>query len=469
MANTQTTDPHETSAEASHDTKGLLRLTMACNEKCPFCNVPQEDYAKPTPPFEDVVQELQGFIDRGDKTLTISGGEPTLLRNRLIQLVTRAKAGGITFIEIQTNAVLIDADYASALRRAGVTSAFVSLLSHIPEHHETLAGLSGAFPKCLAGIDALLDADIRVALNPVAASLTQDLVADFVSFVGERLPRVRSISMSAVQPHGRAQQNTDLLPDYARLAPQIHEARRRAESLNIELLNPYCGLPLCIGWDDALEVSVEAIEAVSGNEASGLNNRGNKHHGQPCLDCTLRSRCGGAWHAYWEIRKGSGIAAPVTVSKPWEDAQETQTSLSAWGGPTDATWDSISTATSPVRWLWTDTLQASDIANMRRAGLSHLAVRVNLGAPLTAKSTLAVVRRLMRSNALVSPQAQVQLHLEWRIAESSLTAQQLADAAGLAGALTARSLTLTGPLAAQHADRIAQYASDQMQTGVHPD
>ena len=40
------TDAH---AEDSHRTKGLLRLTMACNERCPFCNVPAEDYARPTP------------------------------------------------------------------------------------------------------------------------------------------------------------------------------------------------------------------------------------------------------------------------------------------------------------------------------------------------------------------------------------------------------------------------------------
>ena len=40
-------DPNLTAdAEESHRTKGLLRLTMACNERCPFCNVPVEDYAR---------------------------------------------------------------------------------------------------------------------------------------------------------------------------------------------------------------------------------------------------------------------------------------------------------------------------------------------------------------------------------------------------------------------------------------
>ena len=37
-------------AEESHLTKGLVRLTMVCNERCPFCNVPAEDFpAAPTP------------------------------------------------------------------------------------------------------------------------------------------------------------------------------------------------------------------------------------------------------------------------------------------------------------------------------------------------------------------------------------------------------------------------------------
>ena len=203
MANLDPTKPSLDNAEDSHATKGLIRLTMACNEQCPFCNVPQEDYTPVTEAEAKIIEELDRFIARGDKTITISGGEPTLLRRRLIRTVKRARAGGISFVEVQTNAVLLDSTYASELASAGVTSAFVSLLSHVPQHHDTLAGLEGAFPKCIAGIDALLDAGIRVTLNPVTARITQDVVADFVRFVGERFPRIKSISMSVVQPHGQ--------------------------------------------------------------------------------------------------------------------------------------------------------------------------------------------------------------------------------------------------------------------------
>jgi imidazolonepropionase-like amidohydrolase len=52
-----------------------------------------------------------------------AGPHPKLLRKRLLDVCRRARAGGVEFIELQTNAVLIDADYARAMADAGVTYA----------------------------------------------------------------------------------------------------------------------------------------------------------------------------------------------------------------------------------------------------------------------------------------------------------------------------------------------------------
>jgi MoaA/NifB/PqqE/SkfB family radical SAM enzyme len=339
-----------TSAEQSHATKGLVRLTMACNERCPFCNVPVEDYAVRTTPEHVIEAELAELVASGAQTVTVSGGEPTLLRKRLCKLVSDARARSVPFVELQTNAVLLDESYARELAAAGLTSAFVSLLSHVPEHHDTLAGLAGAFPRCLAGIDALLDAGIRVTLNPVVASLTQELLPDFIDFVATRLSRVRSISLSAVQPHGRARHDLDLLPDYAVLARVIPTARTRAAAANIELLNPYCGLPVCVGWADALGSSVEAIEAAEpfqdGPAAIGLINRGDKRHGPACRRCALRSRCGGAWHAYWDHRGGSGLQPPVELVPPWAGASPSGTPA-VWSRELDAACTDVAIVLDP--------------------------------------------------------------------------------------------------------------------------
>lgn len=318
--------------EENHRTKGLLRLTMACNERCPFCNVPVEDYPRPTPPESEIEAELQAFVASGARILTISGGEPTLLRARLVRVVKSARSRGISFVELQTNAVLIDAAYASALAQAGLTSAFVSLLSDDPDLHDRLAGLSGAWPRCLAGIDALLDVGVKVTLNPVVANDTQDRLLEYLEFVAARLPRVRSVSLSAVQPHGRAAQDPSLLPDYAVLGPWVREARRLATELGIELLNPYCGLPLCVGWEDGLDRSVEAVEAGEGGwlATPGIENEGDKRQGPACRTCVFRGRCGGAWFAYWEHRGGSGLVPPALLHGPWASPRGSYEQVVEW-------------------------------------------------------------------------------------------------------------------------------------------
>ena len=373
-------------AEDSHRTKGLLRLTMACNERCPFCNVPVEDYPRPTPSPDEVQAELDAFVASGEQTLVISGGEPTLLKRRLLALIAQARERGIPLVELQTNAVLIDADYAQSLAQAGLTSAFVSLLSHIPEHHDVLAGLPGAFTRCVNGINALMECGVRVTLNPVTARLTQTLVAEYIDYVAQELPGVRSISLSAVQPHGRAANNTDLLPDYAVLAKHIRHARERAAHHGIELINPYCGLPLCVGWEDGLETSVEAIEAATGGweDKPGIDNQGNKRHGEPCRGCALRTRCGGAWHAVWDTHAGTGLSAPLKSQLPWlgnADQTAGQTVVHAPDGLTDAHFRTLHAASTPTVWAWTDTLASRDPALLLRSGCTDLALDLDLSDP----------------------------------------------------------------------------------------
>jgi MoaA/NifB/PqqE/SkfB family radical SAM enzyme len=397
--------------ESHHRTKGLLRLTMACNERCPFCNVPVEDYAHPTPAESEVMSELDAFVAEGERTLTISGGEPTLYRDRLIRVVARARAGGVPFIELQTNAVLIDADYARALSAAGLTSGFVSLLSHKAELHDELAGLEGAFGRCLAGIDALLDAGVAVTLNPVTARSTEALVADYVDFVAERLPRVRAISLSAVQPHGRARQAPELMPDYAVLAREVPRARERARRHGITLLNPYCGLPLCIGWQDDREHSVEAIEALSAraslarHDAHGIENRGNKRHGAPCRACALRTVCGGAWHAYWDLRDGSGIAAPLARVEPWQDGAAPGQSVVSAEALGEAEVARLRAATTPTVWFLCQQLNEGDAARLAQAGVTDLALLTDDAD----RTTLAELTALARDNAGLEPQSRIRV------------------------------------------------------------
>ena len=426
-------------AEDSHQTKGLLRLTMACNERCPFCNVPAEDYRPTlTPPWEMVAEQLEAFVASGQKTLTISGGEPTLLRRRLLRLIGEAQDAGVPFVELQTNAILIDAPYAAALAEKGLTSAFVSLLSDVPALHDELAGLEGAYHRCLRGIDAMLDAGIRVTLNPVLARQTEGRLVDFISFVARRLPRVRSISLSAVQPHGRAANTPELMPDYAVLGPQVPVARRAAADHGIELLNPYCGLPLCIGWSEGLDNCVEAIEARAGGWQArpGIDNQGDKSHGAPCAPCALRAWCGGAWHAYWQHRGGSGIQAPAVVVAPWRAGARThllQTVVRAPAGPSEETWSSIAAAQTPAVWLWTGRLDRSAIERLRTSRCTDVGLEVPASGMAAGGARARGMARLLRVLVRAGPRIRLAVRSGRHSHDDLRTLATLAATLGVVG------------------------------------
>ena len=394
---------------------------MACNERCVFCNVPVEDYRPVTPSRAALSAELDAFIASGEQTLTISGGEPTLLRERLLDVVTRARTAGVPFVELQTNAVLIDDDYAQALAQAGVTSAFVSFLSHVPALHDQLAGLEGAYPDCLRGMDALLDAGIAVTLNPVTAYVTQELVADYVAFVAERLPRVRAISLSAVQPHGRAKDNPELLPDYQVLKGQVVLAQERANAADIRLLNPYCGLPLCVGWHESAERSVEAVEAILQREgqAFGVNNRQNKRHGEPCRGCALRTRCGGAWNAYWDVRDGRGLEPPLARVEPWRSGaskaagQRVVTARTPGELPVAELGEAGATLASapPTTWFLTASLRLGDGDALRHAGITDLGLLTTATAFNAEHETRRALSEIAATNQGFEPQQQLRVSL----------------------------------------------------------
>ena len=384
--------------ETNHSTKGLLRLTMACNEKCSFCNVPMEEYSVLTPSKEAIHQQLEEFIESGAQTLTISGGEPTLLRHRLLDVVRTARQRGVPFVELQSNAILIDEQYAVELATAGVTSAFISLLSERADLHDELTDYPGAFERCIFGIRALLQVGIHVTLNPVIARQTQDRLISYIHFVGTKLEGIRFISLSAVQPHGRARDNLDLLPDYKQLAQTVPQAIAVAKEYGIEVLNPYCGLPVCIGWNDQLDYCVEVVEALDKERHSifNISNQGDKSKGAVCQWCVYRSKCGGAWHAYWSHRNGSGIHPPAQVMPPWIEVCNDQyqqvrlvDTIESW------TAEQIDT---PTFWLVLRHIERKDIAKILRVNNTELVwlcppVEVSK-EPEKAKELFRCVRRL---------------------------------------------------------------------------
>ncbi len=227
---------------------GLVRTGFRCNQDCGFC---WQSRDWPGYSAAQVHTWITDIFNLGGRSLTISGGEPTLDRH-LAEHIRHANALGMSSIVIETNAIQIGKrpEMAIELRDAGLTRAFVSLHSADAAVSDIATRAPGTHAKTVAGIRALLDAQVHVILNAVILRDTVAGLSEFPRFVRNTFGKngwLGGVSISVpvlpwdytLTPHILAE------PEDVRaaLAKTIDAAEK--EGILIFGIDGPCGPPLC--------------------------------------------------------------------------------------------------------------------------------------------------------------------------------------------------------------------------------
>lgn len=139
------------------DIRALIELNSDCNLKCSWCHSHGGSSARMS--YTDACSALNALKRLGVKGVIFSGGEPLLWR-WLPSLLEHASNMGFQ-LDLCTNATLID-DEAAVMLRAYLSEVSVSLDSYIPQRHDVIRGVSGAWEKAVGGIRALTTAGLTV-------------------------------------------------------------------------------------------------------------------------------------------------------------------------------------------------------------------------------------------------------------------------------------------------------------------
>jgi radical SAM protein with 4Fe4S-binding SPASM domain len=167
---TRETDPKLWTAPPRMD----LALTYSCNNNCYFCYTggPRKMTELSTADWKRVIDKLW---DSGIPQIVFTGGEPTL-RDDLVELVEHSKE----FVTgLVTNGRKL-ASLAGALNRAELDYVQVSLESHLPEVHDKMVGVNGAWKETRDGIVEALKNNLAVITN---TTLTRDNLALFPDLI----------------------------------------------------------------------------------------------------------------------------------------------------------------------------------------------------------------------------------------------------------------------------------------------
>jgi len=157
-----------------------VSLTPKCNLSCIYCHKEGEKIPDAQIPAEEIAEILRVAAKFEIRSVKFTGGEP-LLRQDLLEIIQSVPAGMES--SLTTNGTLL-ADFAAALKDAGLRRVNVSLDSLNPDTYKKITGID-RLNDVLGGIDAALDAGLTpIKLNMVVLEgINDNEIDDFLSYV----------------------------------------------------------------------------------------------------------------------------------------------------------------------------------------------------------------------------------------------------------------------------------------------
>ena len=190
-----------------HSNDNTLFITSQCNNRCIMCCQPP----LATDDLEELFQENTERIMNAPKELTsigITGGEPTLLGDKLISLVALIREQlPDTDIHILSNGrAFVDGKYTLRLAEAGGGRLMVGVPLHsdYSGDHDKIAGCKGAFNETMIGLYNLAVANIGIELRIVMNALNYKRFLPMAQFIHRNLPFVDWIAFMGMEYVGYA-------------------------------------------------------------------------------------------------------------------------------------------------------------------------------------------------------------------------------------------------------------------------
>ncbi len=281
-----------------------LRPTLACNHHCGFCNsVDRSATDNVMRGVGDIVDSIDDWASAAIETVTISGGEPTLLRDLPVLVSVLADRG--FRVELQTNGMALrDHAYTTWLRQSGLDTVLVSLHAADPELSDRqITRLPGAWAQTVAGIDQALAHGLKVDISHVIHRANYPHTRRFFEFVHRRWGRRVKVRLAFVAPTGAAGDAVSTyIPPLPEVMPHLHRALQYAgdKQLRVDLV-AYCGIPPCL-----LAPYHRFSEVTTLRRTEYPDN----HQKLPaCSGCRYEAACPGVWEGYLRVHGDPGLRA----------------------------------------------------------------------------------------------------------------------------------------------------------------
>lgn len=193
-------------------------VTEACNNFCIMCPQPPKPLnLQPDESSERRVNQILNLIEKEHipDTLCITGGEPTMLKQELVNMVENISTKmPDTLVHLLTNGrAFCYEKYVAEIAAAakGKMLAGIPLFAHVSDIHDYIVQGEGAFDQTLAGLLNCYKYGIAVELRVVLHQQTIPYLPELAEFISRNLFFVKHVALMGMETMGFAKMNREEL------------------------------------------------------------------------------------------------------------------------------------------------------------------------------------------------------------------------------------------------------------------
>jgi len=260
----------------------VVFTTDRCNSNCLMCSQPPKDVDDSWRIREHL--RVLDLIETPPEFLCITGGEPTLLGDDLIRLLTeiRDKLPGTALQMLTNGRNYADATYAAkvgAVRHPNLTSA-IPLYADVAGVHDYIVQAEGAFDQTVEGLYNAAAAGLKVEIRIVLHKQSIPRLVQLAEFIYSNFPFAAHIAFMGMEHMGYVKKNWETLwVDPVEYMPVLESAvqhlwRRR---MMVSIYN----LQLCL--------LPQSLWSFARRSISDFKNE----YVEVCDGCSVREKCAG--------------------------------------------------------------------------------------------------------------------------------------------------------------------------------
>ena len=268
-------------------------VTNQCNSNCIMC--PDSDAVRNTKENPDIKKLLEQIrcIPDDTKHITITGGEPGLLKENLLKLLEECKRylPNTEFLILTNGRVFSNTDFTNKLEESipNNTRIAIPIYADNEDMHDEITRVKGSFRQAVVGIKKLIEKNIDVEIRVVVLKKNYKYLEKIANFIVKELPEVKMVNIMALEMTGNAYKNREQVwINFGEVKEYLYKACITIIKSGI-ITNLY-NFPLC-NLD-------ERLYSVAHRSITDYKIR----YKEKCEECRAKKNCGGFFNSTINVK-----------------------------------------------------------------------------------------------------------------------------------------------------------------------